>query len=88
MYLCPHVVLVDGVGNEDGEDTCSWPSWPRFSSVADVRTTPNVSKTGTSGHYIYRDYVSAENGQGEDSAENGHQVRRECREWTQGVEKE
>ena len=37
---------------------------------------------------IYRDDVSAENGQGEDSAENGRQVRRECREWTQGVEKE
>ena len=37
---------------------------------------------------IYRDDVSAENGQGEDSAENGHQVRRECREWTQGMEKE
>lgn len=37
---------------------------------------------------IYRDDASAENGQGEDSAENGYKVRRECREWTQGVEKE
>ena len=37
---------------------------------------------------FYRDAVSIENEQGEDSAENGHQVRRECREWTQGVEKE
>ena len=37
---------------------------------------------------IYRDDVSIENEQGEDSAENGHQVRRECKEWTQGMEKE
>ena len=52
MYLFPHVVLVNGVGNEDGEDTCSWPSWPRFNSVADVRTTSNVCKMGTSVHYL------------------------------------
>ena len=34
---------------------------------------------------IYRDDVSAENGQGEDSAENGHKVWRKSREKARGT---